>query len=91
MEARSASPGSNYREEHRKWYLGDSISAGIGQGYNAFTPIQLAHAIATIANDGVAFEPHLVQDGSQNLRTGEVREIAAEPTHAVSVKPEHLA
>ena len=38
----------------RKWYLGDSISAGIGQGYNAFTPMQLAHAIATIANDGVA-------------------------------------
>src|SRR6266567_4026196 len=31
--------GKNYREEHRKWYLGDSISAGIGQGYNAFTPL----------------------------------------------------
>ena len=36
--------GKNYRDEHRKWYLGDSISAGIGQGYNAFTPIQQAHA-----------------------------------------------
>jgi hypothetical protein len=47
--------GAQYREEHRKWYLGDSISAGIGQGYTAFTPVQLAHAIATIANDGVAF------------------------------------
>ena len=35
--------GKDYREEHRKWYLGDSISAGIGQGYNAFTPIQQAH------------------------------------------------
>ena len=46
--------GKNYREEHRKWYLGDSISAGIGQGYNAFTPMQLAHAIAIVANDGVA-------------------------------------
>src|SRR5205823_9233967 len=44
--------GKNYREEHRKWYLGDSISAGIGQGYNAFTPVQQAEAIATIANDG---------------------------------------
>ena len=40
----SASPARIIREEHRKWYLGDSISAGIGQGYNAFTPIQLAHA-----------------------------------------------
>jgi penicillin-binding protein 2 len=32
--------GEKYRDEHRKWYLGDSISAGIGQGYNAFTPMQ---------------------------------------------------
>ena len=47
--------GKNFREEHRKWYLGDSISAGIGQGYNAFTPIQLAHAIAMIAGDGVGY------------------------------------
>ena len=39
--------GKNYRDEHRKWYLGDSISAGIGQGYNAFTPMQQAQAIAT--------------------------------------------
>src|SRR5256714_395804 len=42
-----------------KWYLGDSISAGIGQGYNAFTPVQQAQAIAIIANDGVALAPHL--------------------------------
>jgi len=82
--------GKNYREEHRKWYLGDSISAGIGQGYNSFTPIQLAHAIAMIANDGVGFTPHLVKS-VQNLRTGEVREIAAEPSSRLDVKPEHLA
>ena len=68
--------GKKYREEHRKWYLGDTISAGIGQGYNAFTPMQLAHAIATIANDGVAFTPHLVQARSQNVETGEERAVA---------------
>src|SRR5256714_6738203 len=44
-----------------KWYLGDSISAGIGQGYNSVTPIQQAQAIAIIANDGVAVAPHLVK------------------------------
>ena len=82
--------GKQYREEHRKWYLGDSISAGIGQGYNAFTPIQLAHAIAMIANDGVGYTPHLVKS-VQNLRTGEVREIAAQPSSRLDVKPEHLA
>jgi len=82
--------GKNYRDEHRKWYLGDSISAGIGQGYNAFTPIQQAHAIAMIANDGVGYTPHLVKS-VQNLKTGEIREIAREPASTLSVKPEHLA
>ncbi|HEY3178586.1 MAG TPA: penicillin-binding protein 2 [Casimicrobiaceae bacterium] len=82
--------GKNYREEHRKWYLGDSISAGIGQGYNAFTPIQLAHAIAVIANDGVSYTPHLVKS-VQSLKTGEVREIARDPASQLGVKPEHLA
>ena len=82
--------GKNYRDEHRKWYLGDSISAGIGQGYNAFTPIQLAHAIAMIAGDGVGFTPHLVKT-VQNVKTGEIREIAREPASRLNVKPEHLA
>ena len=74
--------GEDYREEHRKWYLGDTISAGIGQGYNAFTPIQLAHAIAMIANDGVAFRPHLVKP-VENLRTREVTG-RRESTHTVA-------
>jgi len=72
-----------------KWYLGDSISAGIGQGYNAFTPIQQAQAIAIIANDGVAFAPHLVKS-VENVRDGTVRQIALQPTRVLNVKPEHL-
>ena len=82
--------GKNFRDEHRKWYLGDSISAGIGQGYNAFTPIQLAHAIAMVANDGVGYMPHLVKS-VQNLKTGEVREIARDPAAKLAIKPEYLA
>ena len=82
--------GKNYRDEHRKWYLGDSISAGIGQGYNAFTPMQQAQAIATIANNGVAFVPHLVKSVI-NLKTGEERAIAAQPSHTISAKPENIA
>src|SRR6202011_3261952 len=73
-----------------KWYLGDSISAGIGQGYNAFTPVQQAEAIAAIANDGVAFQPHLVKT-IENVKSGAIREIAPQTSHAVVVKPEHLA
>ena len=82
--------GKNFRDEHRKWYLGDSISAGIGQGYNAFTPIQLAHAIAMVANDGVGYMPHLVKS-VQNLKTGDVREIARDPAATITIKPEYVA
>src|SRR5450631_1058603 len=73
-----------------KWYLGDSISAGIGQGYNAFTPMQQAQAIAIIANDGVAIAPHLVKS-VENVKDGTVRQIAPQPTRALNVNPEHLA
>ena len=38
----------------QKWFAGETISLGIGQGYNSFTPLQLAHAVATLANNGVA-------------------------------------
>jgi penicillin-binding protein 2 len=82
--------GKEFREEHRKWYLGDSISAGIGQGYNAFTPIQLAQAIAMIANDGVSFPPHLVQS-IRTIGSDVQRPVAAQPPHTLGVKPEHLA
>jgi penicillin-binding protein 2 len=72
-----------------KWYLGDSISAGIGQGYNAFTPVQQAQAIAIIANDGVALTPHLVKS-VENVKDGTVRQIALQPTQVLNVKPENL-
>ncbi len=82
--------GKNYRDEQRKWYLGDSISAGIGQGYNAFTPMQQAEAIATIANDGIGFQPHLVK-AVENVKTGAIRQIDAHPSHVVAVKAEDLS
>ncbi len=82
--------GKNFRDEHRKWYLGDSISAGIGQGYNAFTPLQQAQAISVIANDGIGLRPHVVKS-VENIATGEVRAIAPEATHTLNVMPEQLA
>lgn len=45
----------------QKWYAGETISLGIGQGYNAFTILQLAHAVANLANNGVVMKPHLVK------------------------------
>jgi penicillin-binding protein 2 len=48
------------RPEQRKWYAGETISLGIGQGYNNFTMLQLAHATATLANGGVKHKPHVL-------------------------------
>lgn len=79
--------------EARKWYVGDSISAGIGQGYNSFTPMQLAHATATIANDGVAMRPRLVRHIT-DVATGNIKSTADldinKPTR-LALKPENIA
>jgi penicillin-binding protein 2 len=48
------------RPEQQKWYAGETISLGIGQGYNAFTMLQLAHATATLAQGGIKYTPRLV-------------------------------
>jgi penicillin-binding protein 2 len=45
---------------HQKWYPGETISVGIGQGAVAVTPIQLARAIGGIASGGVLKRPHIV-------------------------------
>ena len=50
------------KPEQQKWYAGETISLGIGQGYNNFTMLQLASATATLANNGVKMKPHLVKD-----------------------------
>ena len=55
-------PSSAWKQQRFKqpWYPGETPSIGIGQGYNAFTILQLAHATATLANDAVVQRPHLV-------------------------------
>lgn len=48
--------------KRREWNRADVISISIGQGSNTYTPLQMAHATAILANDGVVFKPHLVQE-----------------------------
>lgn len=57
-------PSTEWKAKRYKqiWYPGDTVSAGIGQGYNLVTPVQLAFATAILANDGIAFQPHLVKE-----------------------------
>ncbi len=73
------------RPEQQKWYAGETISIGIGQGYNAYTPIQLAQATATVANNGVMFRPHLVRY-IVDAKTGEKRPIEPQPIRDLNLR-----
>jgi penicillin-binding protein 2 len=77
------------RPEQQKWYPGETISIGIGQGYNSYTPIQLAQATAALANGGTVHRPRLVAY-VDNPRTGERRNFEAEVVRRVGAKPEHI-
>ncbi|MGA1731579.1 MAG: penicillin-binding transpeptidase domain-containing protein, partial [Burkholderiaceae bacterium] len=52
------------KPEQQRWYAGETISLGIGQGYNTFTPLQLAAATAVLVNGGVRVQPHLLRRDS---------------------------
>ena len=86
-------PSQEWKQQrfHQKWYAGDTVSVGIGQGYMLATPLQLATAVATLANDGVPVHPHLLK-AVQNAKTQEMRTAATlGGTEAPVVKPENLA
>ena len=72
-----------------KWYAGDTVSVGIGQGYNLVTPLQLAYATATLANDGVGYKPHLIRE-VRSSRSNENRLIEAKPAFDIKLDPAHL-
>jgi len=73
----------------QKWYTGDTISVGIGQGYNLTTPMQLAFATAVLANDGIAFRPHLVKQ-IKDAQSGEIRLIEPEPAFETKLRQASL-
>ena len=76
------------RPEQQKWYPGETISLGIGQGYNTFTMLQLAQATAVLANNGVKHKPRLVI-GTQDPMTRVMRPLQAEAPIDLGYKPEH--
>ncbi|QEZ45285.1 penicillin-binding protein 2 [Cupriavidus oxalaticus] len=66
-ESRGILPSTDWKRkayrkpEQQKWYEGETISLGIGQGYNSFTILQLAQATSVIVNNGKVMKPHLVK------------------------------
>ena len=73
----------------QKWFAGDTIPVAIGQGYFTATPMQLAVATATLANNGVVYQPHLVRY-VQDSRSGERRAVATDPLRRITLDPRWL-
>ena len=91
-ESRGILPSQKWKMDRfrQKWYAGETVSVGIGQGYNSYTPLQLAHAIATLANDGVMYRPHIV-NYVEDIVTRNRTVVEPKPENTLEIKPEHLA
>jgi penicillin-binding protein 2 len=91
-ELTGLNPSQDWKQKRfkQKWYAGDTVSIGIGQGYLLTTPLQLAVATATLANNGVPVHPRLLK-AVQDSKTLETREIPQKGDDGVTAKPENLA
>jgi penicillin-binding protein 2 len=65
------------RPEQKRWYAGETISLGIGQGYNNFTMLQLASAQATLVAGGKRYAPRVVR-GIEDAVTRETRILSSQ-------------
>jgi penicillin-binding protein 2 len=94
-ESRGVLPSTEWKRttykkpEQQRWYSGETISLGIGQGYNSFTMLQIAHAMATVANNGLKMRPHLVRE-VLDVETKASTPVAKEPVAQLPLTPENL-
>jgi penicillin-binding protein 2 len=77
------------RPDMQRWYPGETISIGIGQGYNSYTPIQLALATAVLVNGGTVYRPRLIS-GVNNPRSGEQREVPSDVVRKFPLKRDNV-
>jgi len=75
--------------EQQRWYTGETVSVAVGQGYNAFTLLQLAQATAVLANNGIYMPPHLVS-AIEDPRSGRTQPTVTQPAHVIDLKPQNL-
>ncbi len=78
------------RVQKQDWYPGETISLGIGQGANTFTPLQMASATATLVSGGLRFKPRLVRE-VEDLVSHQRRVVSGDALEPLAIKPEHVA
>ncbi|MDC9724361.1 MAG: penicillin-binding protein 2 [Gammaproteobacteria bacterium] len=85
-ESKGLSPSSEWKRTKRNqaWYPGETVISGIGQGFNQTTPIQLAHATATLAMRGVDIKPKVAR-ASRNNGANELQLIGTEKADALAM------
>lgn len=90
-EERGVLPSTDWKQRRykQKWHPGETISVGIGQGYNNYTILQLAHATATLANRGKVLKPHLVKSIEDPV-TKQTKLTVAQESYTIPLKPENL-
>ena len=94
-EARGILPSTDWKRnayrkpEQQRWYAGETISLGIGQGYNNFTMLQIAQATATLVNQGRQMRPHLVRE-VVDVVSKQRTPVADQPVAQLPLKPEHV-
>jgi penicillin-binding protein 2 len=77
------------KPEQQKWYAGETISLGIGQGYNNFTMLQ-AQAASIVADGGVRHRPHVVL-ATRDTVTGKIKSVIQPPAEDLGFKPANVA
>ncbi|CAD5373188.1 Cell division protein FtsI (Peptidoglycan synthetase) [Rubrivivax sp. A210] len=77
------------KPELQRWYAGETISLGIGQGYNNFTMLQLASATATLVSGGQRYKPRLVRE-IEDVITGQRKRVASDALPPLALKDEHV-
>ncbi len=77
------------KPELQKWYAGETISLGIGQGYNNFTMLQVSNALSTLVSGGQRYRPHLVRE-IEDIETRERKPVAHEAMEPLALSPDHV-
>ena len=91
-EAKGVLPSREWKRKafhspaQQRWYPGDTISLGIGQGYNAFTPLQMATALSTLANGGTRYAPRVVR-AIEDMETRRFAPVGPVVAERIAVNP----
>ncbi len=84
------SPEWKRKISREPWFPGETVIAGIGQGYWMVTPLQMAHALAALADGGEAHTPHLVRATSDGPDSPELP-VTPDPPRQLTHAPADLA